>query len=77
MQLPLPRLSRLAVFCRSGILVLALMALGAACDRHSATEAPESYGHGSRHNEEEKARYSIFTLRHFFRRRSREVCYVR
>ena len=58
MQPPLPRFSRLARFCRSGVLTLALTALGAACDRHSAAEAPESYGHGSRHNEEQDARYT-------------------
>ncbi len=45
MQAPVPRSSRL------GILALAVL-VGctlAACDKHSATEAPESYGHGSAH----------------------------
>ena len=31
--------------------LLALVCLMAACDRHSATEVPESYGHGSSHQE--------------------------
>ncbi len=47
MQPSFPRFSR---FVRSGALLLVLTALGAACDRHSAAEAPESYGHGSRHS---------------------------
>ena len=49
MQPSFPRFSRFVRLGRSGALLLALMAFGAACDRHSATEAPESYGHGSRH----------------------------
>lgn len=51
MQSPLPRFSRFVRLCRSGVLLLALAALGAACDRHSAQEAPESYGHGSSHQD--------------------------
>lgn len=51
MQPSLPRSSRFVRVCRSGVLLLALAALGSACDRHSATEAPESYGHGSSHQD--------------------------
>ena len=47
MHSPDPRPS-LAVF-RHAALVLALGCLLAACDRHSAAEVPESYGHGSSH----------------------------
>ncbi len=52
MQPSLPRNPRFVGFvrlCRCGVLLLALSALGAACDRHSADEVPESYGHGSAH----------------------------
>lgn len=35
---------------RRAVLLLALGALLGACDRHSAGEAPESYGHGSSHD---------------------------
>lgn len=58
MQPSLPRFSRLVRLCQFSVLTLALAALGAACDRHSASEVPESYGHGSRHNEEQDARYA-------------------
>jgi hypothetical protein len=34
---------------RRAVLLLALGALLGACDRHSAGEAPEGYGHGSSH----------------------------
>ncbi len=40
------------VFLRHAALLLVLgctLAALAACDRHSATEVPESYGHGSSH----------------------------
>ena len=46
---PLPSLSsRLRPLGRAAA-VLALGCLWAACDRHSAAEVPESYGHGSSH----------------------------
>ncbi len=48
MQLPESRFFSLASG-RRAVLLLALGALLGACDRHSAGEAPESYGHGSSH----------------------------
>ena len=48
MHSPDPRFSRLAVI-RHAALLLALAGLLAACDRHSAAEVPDSYGHGSSH----------------------------
>jgi hypothetical protein len=49
MQLPESRFFSLASG-RRAVLLLALGALLGACDRHSAGEAPESYGHGSSHD---------------------------
>ena len=48
MHPPDPRSSPLAVL-RHAALLLALGCLLAACDRHSAADVPESYGHGSSH----------------------------
>jgi hypothetical protein len=44
---PDPRKTLLSV--RHAALLLALGCLLAACDRHTADEVPESYGHGSSH----------------------------
>jgi hypothetical protein len=49
MQLPESRFFSLASGRRAALL-LALGALLGACDRHTAGEAPESYGHGSSHD---------------------------
>ena len=49
MQLiPSTRRSRLSLVLRASLL-LAAASFFAACDRHSAEEAPENYGHGSSH----------------------------
>jgi hypothetical protein len=48
MHSPRPRSSSFVVL-RSAALLLSIGCLLAACDRHSATEVPESYGHGSSH----------------------------
>ena len=45
----LSRLSRRSLLAHSLVLLAAGGLLGA-CDRHSADELPESYGHGSGHN---------------------------
>ena len=47
MQAPVPSSSRITF--RHFSLILLLGAALAACDRHSAVEVPESYGHGSSH----------------------------
>ena len=49
MQTPLSRFFRIVRICRYGVLLVGLSFVGAACDRHSAVEVPESYGHGSSH----------------------------
>ena len=49
MQLiPLMRRSRFSTVLRASLFLAAAAAL-AACDRHSAEEVPENYGHGSSH----------------------------
>ena len=48
MQPLFPRPPRRAPLVHA-LVVLALGGLLAACDRHSAAEVPESYGHGSSH----------------------------
>ncbi len=49
MQLiPSMRRSRLCFVLRASLLFTAVAAFGA-CDRHSAEEVPEDYGHGSSH----------------------------
>ena len=45
-----PRFSRRAPLVHA-VILLVLGGLLAACDRHSAAEVPESYGHGSSHQE--------------------------
>lgn len=49
MQPFFPRFSR-PFFLVYAALVLAVGCLLGACDRHSADDLPESYGHGSSHN---------------------------
>ncbi len=44
-----PRFTRCRAPFVHAVVVLALGGLLAACDRHSAAEVPESYGHGSNH----------------------------
>ncbi len=46
---PRPSLPARFVVLRSTALLLALGCLTAACDRHSAAEVSEGYGHGSSH----------------------------
>lgn len=48
MQAPTPSPTRRSAICQLAVLFAAAFAL-AACDRHSAQEVPESYGHGSAH----------------------------
>ncbi len=48
MQSLSPRFPRRATLVHA-VVVLGLGGLLAACDRHSAAEVPESYGHGSSH----------------------------
>ena len=48
MQAPHPKPTRSAAFRRLAAL-FAVAGTLAACDRHSAQEVPESYGHGSAH----------------------------
>ncbi len=47
--IPSTRRARLSVALRASLLLAAAAAFGA-CDRHSAEEAPENYGHGSNHH---------------------------
>ena len=46
---PLPLRSGFTLAVRAA-LVLAAVSLFGACDRHSAEEVPENYGHGSNHH---------------------------
>ena len=50
MQAPQPIPTRRAALCRLAALFAVVGAL-AACDQHSAQEVPESYGHGSAHED--------------------------
>ena len=47
-SIPTTRRSRLPLVLRASLLLTAA-AVFAACDRHSAEEVPENYGHGSSH----------------------------
>ena len=58
MQAPHSQSTRRAALCRLAALFVAAGAL-AACDKHSAQEVPESYGHGSAH--EDSADQKSFT----------------